>query len=120
MGSRGAYVRPPSSMVPASGTYAPESTFISVLLPAPFSPMSACTSPGLTSRSTPPSATTAPNRFAIPRMRRTGCGADRRLSWAWLVQILREVRIQQSLHLRLVHVVAGDQVLASVDAPLYR
>ena len=36
---------PSSSISPASGWIAPDSTFISVLLPAPFSPTSACTSP---------------------------------------------------------------------------
>jgi hypothetical protein len=33
-------------MLPASGAYTPVSTLISVDLPAPFWPMSACTSPG--------------------------------------------------------------------------
>src|ERR1043166_8460057 len=40
-------------------------TFISVLLPAPFSPMSACTSPSRNSRSTPSSATVGPNDLEI-------------------------------------------------------
>ena len=41
--------------------------FESVLLPAPFSPSSACTSPSAASKSTPSFATTPGNRFVIPR-----------------------------------------------------
>ncbi len=40
-------------------------TFISVLLPAPFSPMSACTSPWRSSRSTPSSAMVGPKDLWI-------------------------------------------------------
>src|SRR5690348_903161 len=40
--------------------------FESVLLPAPFSPSSACTSPAATSRSTWSLATTPGNRFVMP------------------------------------------------------
>ena len=42
--------------------------FESVLLPAPFSPSSACTSPTAASKSTPSLATTPGNRFVIPRI----------------------------------------------------
>src|SRR4249920_3824284 len=41
--------------------------FESVVLPAPFSPSSACTSPSAASKSTWSFATTAGNRFVIPR-----------------------------------------------------
>src|SRR5215210_6502059 len=41
--------------------------FESVVLPAPFSPSSACTSPSAASKSIPSFATTAGNRFVIPR-----------------------------------------------------
>src|SRR5436189_6112009 len=41
--------------------------FESVLLPAPFSPSRACTSPAAASKSTPSFATTPGNRFVIPR-----------------------------------------------------
>ena len=41
--------------------------FESVLLPAPFSPRSACTSPSSASNWTPSFATTPGNRFVIPR-----------------------------------------------------
>src|SRR4051794_23043670 len=40
-------------------------TFISVLFPAPFSPISACTSPSRNSRSTPSSAIVGPNDLEI-------------------------------------------------------
>src|ERR671933_1748067 len=42
--------------------------FESVLLPAPFSPSSACTSPSRASKSTPSFATTAGKRLTIPRI----------------------------------------------------
>src|SRR5690242_2226570 len=42
--------------------------FESVLLPAPFSPSSACTSPSAASKSTPSFATTPGKLFRIPRM----------------------------------------------------
>src|SRR5579884_290856 len=48
---------PPSQMLPSSGWYRPARMFISVVLPAPFSPRSACTSPGRASNETPWSAT---------------------------------------------------------------
>ena len=51
-------VCPSSSMLPASGAYTPVSTLISVDLPAPFCPMSACTSPARSVSSTPASACT--------------------------------------------------------------
>src|SRR5437899_1076487 len=46
--------------------------FESVLLPAPFSPRSACTSPSAASKSTPSFATTPGKRFVIPRMATAG------------------------------------------------
>src|SRR5262245_5555174 len=55
-------------MTPASGVTAPLSTFIKVDLPAPFSPMRACTSPGRSSRSTPRSACVEPKRLLMPRI----------------------------------------------------
>src|ERR1044072_5798654 len=42
-------------------------TFESVVLPAPSSPSSACTSPAAASKSTPSLATTPGKRFVIPR-----------------------------------------------------
>jgi hypothetical protein len=55
-----------------SGEITPPRIFISVDFPAPFSPMSATTSPAWTSRSTSLSATTPGNLLLIPVIRRTG------------------------------------------------
>src|ERR1041385_5405095 len=60
-GFDGTYGLPSIVIEPSSGRSEPAITFISVLLPAPFSPMSACTSPSRSSRSTPSSATVGPN-----------------------------------------------------------
>src|SRR2546428_2373618 len=57
---------------PASGAWAPVMILTRVLLPAPFSPTSACTSPAWTSKSTPRSARTAPNDLVTPRSSRIG------------------------------------------------
>ena len=45
---------------------------MSVLLPAPFSPSSVCTSPARTSKSTRSLATTPGNRFVMPRISSNG------------------------------------------------
>src|SRR5207244_2310380 len=71
-GSSARSVRPATSSVPASGACAPVAIRISVLLPAPFSPTSACTSPGSSSKSTRWSACTAPNDLLTPAKRRSG------------------------------------------------
>src|ERR1700733_7880783 len=69
---------------PASGLYRPYRTDISVDLPAPFSPSSACTSPGATSKSTGSVATPEPNFFVIPFSSRAG-GVDRDMAgFVWL------------------------------------
>src|SRR6478735_3016999 len=52
----------------------------SVVLPAPFSPSSACTSPAAASKSTSSLATTAGNRFVIPRSATAGGGGEARAS----------------------------------------
>src|SRR5579859_1960729 len=57
---------------PPSGRYRPVRMFESVLLPAPFSPSSACTSPAAASKSTPSFAITPGNRFVIPRIATAG------------------------------------------------
>src|SRR5262245_51671025 len=49
-------------------------TRISVDLPAPFSPSTACTSPARTSRSTSANASTAPKRLRMPRSVRSEAG----------------------------------------------
>src|SRR3954469_113897 len=63
---------PPMSTSPESGCSIPPATFIRVDLPAPFSPSSATTSPGCTSRETPFSACTPRKRFWMFRSWRTG------------------------------------------------
>src|SRR4051794_34545449 len=60
-------VTPSSTISPSSGRYSPYRQFISVDLPAPFSPSSACTSPARTSRSMRSFAVKSPKRFAMPR-----------------------------------------------------
>ena len=51
---------PLTSIVPLSAAITPVRILTSVLLPAPFAPSSACTSPGSTTRSAERSATTGP------------------------------------------------------------
>src|ERR1700689_2590753 len=51
---------------PSSGCNSPYSTFIRVLLPAPFSPSRACTWPGVTARSIRSLATSGPKRLVMP------------------------------------------------------
>src|SRR6218665_2117980 len=58
--------RPCIRMVPASLAWTPAMILISVDLPAPFSPISACTLPGASVRSTFSSATTPGNRLPMP------------------------------------------------------
>src|SRR5258707_4317099 len=55
------------TMRPMSVASTPEIWPISVVLPAPFGPISACTSPRTTSRVTSSVATTPPKRFETPR-----------------------------------------------------
>src|SRR6201996_7153173 len=75
---------PSTRISPSSGLYRPYRTDISVDLPAPFSPSSAWTSPGITSKSTRSLATTEPNFFVIPLSSSAGgvdgvtAGYDRR------------------------------------------
>ena len=66
--------RPSISISPASGCRWPNAMFISVDLPAPFSPRTTWTSPARTSKSMSALATTAPNRFHIPRRASAGFG----------------------------------------------
>ena len=71
-GCAGRYGAPSSVIRPASGCSAPDRIAISVLLPAPFWPTMAQTSPGRTDTSTPSTATVAPNAFRIPRISKRG------------------------------------------------
>ena len=59
---------PETISVPASGVSAPVMIRMSVDLPAPFSPTSACTSPARRSKETPVSAWTPANDFVIERL----------------------------------------------------
>src|SRR5579884_252478 len=63
---------PSTSIVPPSAGCAPARIFISVDLPAPFSPTSACTSPASTSNVTPSSARTPGNDLTMSRIRSSG------------------------------------------------
>src|SRR4051812_7366658 len=67
---------PSMKISPSSGSCAPPRIFISVLLPAPFSPMSASTSPGCSDSETPDSAVTPGKRLVIPRICNNEAGAD--------------------------------------------
>src|SRR5260370_41516523 len=58
--------RPSKAMRPMSGTISPASCPISVVLPAPFGPMMACSSPRATSSATLSEATTPPKRLVRP------------------------------------------------------
>src|SRR3954464_9370465 len=60
--------RPSNSIRPESFAYTPVSTLIKVDLPAPFCPISACTSPRATSKCASRSAATPTNALLIPRM----------------------------------------------------
>lgn len=66
---------PANSTVPSSGWWTPDTTFMSVDLPAPFSPTTACTSPGRTWRSTPSSTRTPRNDLPMPRRASSGDGS---------------------------------------------
>ena len=59
-------VSPSKTISPLSGEWVPATHLIRVDLPAPLSPTSAITSPGMTSNSTSLSAWTEPKLFEIP------------------------------------------------------
>src|SRR5438874_2672712 len=65
---------PCQRIVPESAAKMPETTLISVDLPAPLSPTRATTSDGRTSKRTSVSACTAPNRLLMPRSSNSGPG----------------------------------------------
>ena len=71
--------RPSKWMRPASGAISPASWPISVVLPAPFGPMMACSSPAATSSATSSEATTPPKRLVRPSIceQRVSHGAPR-------------------------------------------
>src|SRR6185503_6087410 len=65
-GERKSTARPSTRTTPSSGRYSPARTFMSVLLPAPFSPSRAWISPCRRSRSTWSFASTPGNDLTIP------------------------------------------------------
>src|SRR5919204_400334 len=114
--------------------------FINVVLPAPFSPSSACTSPRRTSKSTWSFASTPGKRFVIPRTSRTGRSSTvadskpvrrRRAAWpAFLVKpMISRSRLRhldlagddeplEPVHLRDVGLRHLRADLADADAPV--
>src|SRR5438270_3004953 len=104
---------PAMRMDPASRGYTPLRIFMSVLLPAPFSPTRACTSPGHAMKSTFWSTGVPPKDFEIPVISSRGSGID-------LLQILLDRGIEQLLDRGLLHVRGGHHRSAGIDAPLRR
>src|SRR5687768_1509889 len=80
--------RPPTRSVPASGRSAPVMTLISVDLPAPFSPHSACTSPARRSNETPSSALTPGKCLVIDRSSSSATGGEAGRLLGFLVDVL--------------------------------
>src|SRR5436309_82444 len=114
-------------MWPASGRTAPLSTFISVDLPAPFSPTRAWTSPRRSTRLTPRSACVGPKCLWMPTIvrRRDSLTACRERTWLLLLVFRRldgalglVLRVELFTNFWVVHVLlrhdelAGRQVLA--------
>src|SRR3954452_19155290 len=89
---------------PSSAEYRPYTMFMSVDLPAPFSPRSAWTSPGRRSKSMWSFATMPGNRFVIPRSSRTCSPA--------IAAILRWRKPETGPKARLRHKPAVDVRLA--------
>src|SRR5580704_2452612 len=100
---------PSTSIVPLSAMYAPARIFISVDLPAPFSPTSACTSPAATSKDTPSSARTPGNDFVIAVIRSKGVSAK-----AMLLRVGFSERADRHGDL-LRHRFAGERIGDRVD-----
>ena len=71
-GGKAVMSRPFRAMRPVSGGSSPASWEMKVVLPAPFGPITACTSPRRTSISISSLAISAPNRLVRPSTARTG------------------------------------------------
>src|SRR5262249_31270552 len=80
---------------PGWGRWTPPRMRISVDLPAPFSPTTAWISPNATSKSTPSSATVAPNRLLTPSALTAG-------------PVIASTRNECHLHLRVGELAALD------------
>src|SRR5829696_8558428 len=109
-GFAGVKCLPSRSISPASGRHAPLSTFMSVLLPAPFSPISACTSPGATSSATSRRACVAPKRFCTPDIFSRNDTS---------VEVFVDGRMQQVLHFGLLHVFRGHELCPRINSLLH-
>src|SRR5258705_5843987 len=83
---------------PGSGAYTPVRIFISVLLPAPFSPASASTSPRRTSRFTRSSALTPGNVLEMLRISRNGVTAWLPGSMRKLLRVTADVVFRHDRH----------------------
>src|SRR5262245_133669 len=86
---------PSRRTTPRSGRWTPPRMRISVDLPAPFSPTTAWISPNATSKSTPSSATVAPNRLLTPSALTAG-------------PVIASTRNECHLHLRVGELAAFD------------
>src|SRR5215831_12168985 len=98
MASRGLakwHSSPSRRTTPRSGRWTPPRMRISVDLPAPFSPTMAWISPYATSKSTPLSATVAPNRLVMPSALAAG-------------PVIASTRNECHLHLRVGELAAFD------------
>src|SRR5699024_9116545 len=74
---------PPTTMVPESIWYTPVRALINVDFPAPFSPISVCTSPGNIRKSTPSSALTPGNEIEMSCISTIGSAAVMCLPHWW-------------------------------------
>src|SRR6516165_6066047 len=86
---------PSRRITPRSGRWTPPRMRISVDLPAPFSPTTAWISPYATPKSTPSSATVAPNRLLMPSALTAG-------------PVIASTRNERHLHLRVGELAALD------------
>jgi hypothetical protein len=84
-GELGRIAAPSSVIVPASGACTPVSTLMSVLFPAPFSPMSACTSPRRSVSRASSRARTPGKVFTTPSACSTGASPPRSVGTDGLV-----------------------------------
>src|SRR5581483_7189742 len=110
--------RAPSMRIsPPSGWCTPPRIFISVLLPAPFSPIRATTSPRLTETETPSSATTPGKRLSIPQSSRRGVGMVGEKAVGCLTAARGGLPPAQLVQVRLelLHVVFIDCLRRDVD-----
>src|SRR6478735_4297518 len=115
-------VLPLMLICPSSGGCTPPRIFISVLLPAPFSPMSASTSPARSDSETPCRATTPGKRLVMPRISSKGgislsaaalmaCGSAFSERWGLLHRFFHRAQLE----LERVDVALVDDRHARID-----